>query len=128
MSLVLFIIALRQLGTARSGAYFSMAPFVGAAISLALLGEQAGPAFWIAGLLMAAGLWLHLSKSHGHDHEHEALAHAHGHRHDAHHQHEHDFHWGDPNRIPTTTHMHPCGTAIRISRIFTTGTTIKIAC
>jgi len=93
LSLVLFVLALRHLGTARTGAYFSMAPFAGALLSLMLLNEVPGKLFWLAAALMAAGIWLHLTESHEHEHEHEAMSHAHVHRHDEHHQHEHDFEW-----------------------------------
>jgi drug/metabolite transporter (DMT)-like permease len=93
LSLVMFVLALRHLGTARTGAYFSAAPFVGAAIALFMPGEAPGTYFWIAAALMAAGLWLHLTESHAHAHDHEALSHAHPHTHDAHHQHQHDFDW-----------------------------------
>lgn len=91
LSLVLFIVALRNLGTARTGAYFSVAPFFGAALSVALLGERPGAAFWLAAALMALGVWLHLSEHHEHSHAHEALDHTHEHTHDEHHRHEHDF-------------------------------------
>lgn len=37
VSLVLFVLALRHLGTARTGAYFSLAPFIGALVAIALL-------------------------------------------------------------------------------------------
>lgn len=90
VSLVLFIVALRNLGTARTGAYFSVAPFFGAALALAMLGERPGTAFWLAAGLMALGVWLHLSEHHEHAHVHEELEHAHEHVHDAHHQHAHD--------------------------------------
>lgn len=92
VSLVLFVLALRGLGTARTGAYFSVAPFAGAALALAL-GESATPLFWLATALMALGVWLHLTERHEHDHEHEPLGHAHSHTHDAHHQHAHAFAW-----------------------------------
>ncbi len=105
LSLVLFVMALRQLGTARSGAYFSMAPFAGAAISLVMLDEQAGPLFWAAAVMMAIGLWLHLTESHAHDHDHEALAHTHAHRHDEHHQHEHLPGW-DGKEPHVHAHQH----------------------
>lgn len=95
LSLVMFVLALRHLGTARTGAYFSAAPFVGAAISLVMLGDSPSPVFWMAALLMGAGIWLHLTESHVHEHDHEALAHAHEHSHDLHHQHTHDFPWND---------------------------------
>jgi drug/metabolite transporter (DMT)-like permease len=103
LSLALFVLALRDLGTARTGAYFSVAPFIGAAMSLALLHESAGAWFWLAGALMAAGIWLHLTERHAHQHSHEAMEHAHAHSHDEHHRHEHDFPWD--GREPHT-HMH----------------------
>lgn len=90
VSLVLFVLALRGLGAARTGAYFSTAPFMGAALALGLLGESTSPAFWLAGGFMALGVWLHLTERHEHPHRHEALAHAHRHVHDEHHQHAHD--------------------------------------
>lgn len=101
VSLALFVVALRHLGTARTGAYFSVAPFFGAALALAL-GEPAGAAFWIAAALMAAGVWLHVTEVHEHEHTHEALEHTHPHVHDEHHRHEHHFAWD--GREP---HVHP---------------------
>ncbi len=103
LSLVLFVLALRNLGTARTGAYFSAAPFVGAVISLLMLGERPGALFWLAAALMCGGIWLHLTESHEHEHEHELLDHAHSHTHDAHHQHEHDFEW---NGVEPHVHAH----------------------
>lgn len=89
VSLVMFVLALRHLGTARSGAYFSTAPFIGALLAIALSGEPITLPLITAGLLMATGLWLHLTESHGHEHVHEALEHVHRHVHDGHHQHDH---------------------------------------
>lgn len=113
LSLVFFVLALRNLGTARTGAYFSIAPFVGAAISLVMLQEIPGVGFWLAGALMAAGIWLHLTENHEHAHAHEPLLHAHAHTHDEHHQHTHDFPWDGtephvhPHRHEQITHTHP---------------------
>jgi drug/metabolite transporter (DMT)-like permease len=113
ISLVMFVIALRNLGTARTGAYFSTAPFAGAALSLLLLRETPSLAFDVAGLLMALGIWLHVSERHAHGHTHEALAHDHRHRHDTHHQHTHDFPWDgkEPHAHfhvhEPLTHSHP---------------------
>lgn len=90
VSLVLFVLALRHLGTARAGAYFSLAPFVGASLAVPLLGETPTPLLAAAGLLMALGLYLHLTERHAHNHVHETLEHEHPHRHDDHHQHGHD--------------------------------------
>ncbi|MCB1887828.1 MAG: EamA family transporter [Rhodocyclaceae bacterium] len=113
VSLVLFVLALRELGTARTGAYFSTAPFIGALLSLLWLGEAAPPALWAAGLLMAVGVWLHLGERHDHRHTHDAITHRHPHRHDAHHQHPHNFPWdgSEPHshahRHAPLTHKHP---------------------
>ena len=113
VSLVLFIIALRHLGTARTGAYFSVAPFFGAALSLLLLGEQTSPPFWFAAALMAFGVWLHVSERHEHEHAHEPMDHTHPHVHDEHHLHEHEAGWDGrephvhPHRHPRHTHSHP---------------------
>ena len=113
LSLVMFVLALRHLGTARTGAYFSAAPFVGAAISLLVLRETPGLLFWVAAALMGAGIWLHLTERHEHDHTHERLYHAHTHSHDEHHQHEHDADWdgaephSHPHEHEPMTHAHP---------------------
>jgi drug/metabolite transporter (DMT)-like permease len=105
ISLVAFVFALRHLGAARTGAYFSTAPFVGAGLSLVLLREAPELSFWLAGGLMALGVWLHVSEKHEHEHAHEPLEHEHPHRHDAHHQHAHDFEW-DGQEPHTHPHVH----------------------
>ena len=89
VSLALFVLGLRYLGTARTGAYFSMAPFIGALLSLALLPEQPTIRLLVAGILMAIGLWAHLSERHDHEHAHEDTEHEHRHTHDEHHRHPH---------------------------------------
>jgi drug/metabolite transporter (DMT)-like permease len=104
-SLVLFVRALRQIGTARAGAYFSVAPFVGATTSLLLLGEPVSPFFIVASLLMGLGVWLHLTERHAHEHTHELLSHTHPHIHDDHHQHEHPA-GVDPREPHTHPHIH----------------------
>jgi len=105
VSLVLFVLGLRQLGTARTGAYFSVAPFFGAALAVLLLGEPVSWQLAVAALLMAAGVSLHLTERHEHLHAHEALAHTHEHLHgegDPHHDHLHV-----PPVPPGTRHSHP---------------------
>jgi drug/metabolite transporter (DMT)-like permease len=89
VSLVLFVLALRRLGAARTGAYFSTAPFLGAAISLAIFHEPPTLRLGAAAILMGLGVYLHLSERHEHEHTHEALDHEHSHTHDAHHRHAH---------------------------------------
>lgn len=103
LSLALFVLALRDLGTARTGAYFSTAPFLGTVAAVLFLHEPVTLQLAIAGLLMGLGVWLHLTEDHAHDHEHEPMEHAHPHVHDAHHQHEHGP--DDPRGEPHT-HLH----------------------
>lgn len=105
VSLVLFVLALRGLGTARTGAYFSTAPFIGSAIAIIFFQEPTSLLFWIAAILMGIGVWIHLTESHDHTHIHEALFHSHRHIHDEHHQHTHDFSW-DGKEPHTHPHEH----------------------
>jgi drug/metabolite transporter (DMT)-like permease len=88
VSLVLFIVAMRHVGTARAGAHFSVAPFFGAVLAVAL-GASITVPLVIAAALMAFGVWLHLTERHEHEHTHEAVTHDHWHVHDEHHQHSH---------------------------------------
>lgn len=88
-SLTLFVIALRDLGTARTGAYFSTAPFIGACLAV-VMGEPITSPLIIAASLMGLGVLLHLTERHEHWHNHEPMAHTHYHEHDEHHQHEHE--------------------------------------
>lgn len=103
VSLALFVIALRYLGAARTGAYFSTAPFLGSAAAVVALGDPVTRQLIAAGLLMAVGVWLHLTEHHEHEHVHEAMAHTHPHVHDEHHRHAHGPH--DPSGEPHT-HFH----------------------
>ncbi|MDP1900405.1 MAG: DMT family transporter [Rubrivivax sp.] len=102
ISLVLFVIGLRHLGTARTGAYFSVAPFFGAALAVTVWGEPVTTALLVAGAFMALGVWLHLSERHEHDHTHEVIEHEHEHEHDAHHAHVH----ADGNVALRHSHRH----------------------
>ncbi|MBI2295809.1 MAG: DMT family transporter [Betaproteobacteria bacterium] len=112
VSLVLFILALRHLGAARTAAHFSTAPFIGAAIAILVLQEPLTLSFGAALALMIAATWLVLTERHAHEHVHEYLAHSHRHVHDEHHRHEHrgdegpepHAHW---HEHPPMTHTHP---------------------
>ncbi len=113
LSLTFFVLALRHIGTARTGAYFSTAPFVGAAMAVAFLGDPARVGFWAAIVLMGFGVVLHLTERHEHRHRHETTEHDHLHAHDDHHRHTHSP--GDPagephshaHRHEELTHSHP---------------------
>ncbi len=113
VSLALFVVALRHLGAARTGAYFSTAPFLGAVVALFAFGEPITPQLFLAGGLMGLGVWLHLTERHEHEHIHQPMTHAHSHVHDEHHRHQHGSE--DPSGEPHThahehrglKHMHP---------------------
>ena len=113
LSLVLYIRALRELGTARAGNYFSVAPFVGALAGVILWREPVTLGLVSAGGLMAGGVWLHITEHHEHRHVHEPMTHEHKHIHDEHHQHEHepDDAVGEPHthshRHERLEHSHP---------------------
>jgi drug/metabolite transporter (DMT)-like permease len=104
LSLSLFVVALRRLGTARTGAYFSLAPFIGAALAVAL-GAPVTGMLLAAAVLMGIGLWLHLSEHHAHLHQHDLMTHEHVHEHDEHHRHGHARGW-DGNVPHSHVHTH----------------------
>lgn len=105
VSLTLFVIALRHLGTARTGAYFGVSSFFGALLAIVAFGESVTPQLAIGGALMLVGVALHLSERHSHEHSHEEMRHEHEHTHglnDPHHEHAHT-----PPLAPGTRHSHP---------------------
>lgn len=106
VSLTVYIAALRALGTARTAAYYSVSPFIGAVLAVLALGEPLTLTLVAAGALMAIGLYLHLAERHEHEHTHEPFSHAHHHFHDLHHRHRHapDDPPGEPH---THVHVHP---------------------
>jgi drug/metabolite transporter (DMT)-like permease len=113
VSLVLYIKALRRLGTSRAAAYFATAPFAGALLSFIFLHEGISPQITVASLLMGFGVWLHLTEHHEHEHTHSPIEHEHFHAHDEEHEHEHEgkvlagiphSHW---HRHEAMTHTHP---------------------
>ena len=113
LSLVFFVLGLRNLGTARTAAYFSLAPLVGVVASFIILRESISTSFFIAAILMGAGIYLHISEKHHHEHQHNELLHQHKHVHDEHHQHKHEVsadipephsHWHQHQSI---IHSHP---------------------
>lgn len=103
VSLALFVLSLRHLGTARTGAYFSTAPFLGTVAAVLFLHEPITVQLVVAGALMAIGVWLHLTEDHEHEHVHEFMEHEHPHVHDEHHLHEHTS--SDPTGEPHS-HLH----------------------
>jgi drug/metabolite transporter (DMT)-like permease len=105
LSLRFYLLAQRTFGAARTGSVFAFAPFIGAMGAFAFGDRSVGWIMLAAGVLMLAGVALHLIESHGHPHTHEVLEHEHAHSHDpkyadGHHLHAHDV-------IPTGPHSHP---------------------
>lgn len=91
LSLRFYLLAQRTFGSARTGSVFAFAPFIGAALAVGLGERTWSPGLTIGGLLMLAGVVLHLMEQHAHAHHHEAIEHDHAHRHDdGHHLHTHD--------------------------------------
>jgi drug/metabolite transporter (DMT)-like permease len=113
LSLVLFVRALRDLGAARTAAYFSLSPFFGAALAVTMFAGELSAPLVIAGLSMGLGVWLNLTERHVHEHPHRELTHDHAHVHDEHHQHPHrgSDPAGEPHahahRHLDSTHRHP---------------------
>lgn len=105
LSLAFFVLALRHLGAARTGAYFSVAPFIGAAGGFLLLREPLSASLLAAGCAMAIGVWLHITEHHEHRHVHEAFVHDHRHNHDEHHQHRHKS-WVPAGSAHSHRHRH----------------------
>jgi drug/metabolite transporter (DMT)-like permease len=102
LSLRLYLLAQRAFGAARTGSVFAFAPFIGAALAIALGDRSLSWGMAPGGALMLAGVALHLAESHGHEHEHEALEHEHAHTHDdGHHDHVHD-----PMPVGAHSHLH----------------------
>ena len=82
LSLRFYLLAQRAFGAARTGSVFAFAPFIGAALAVALGDRSAGGLMALGSVLMLFGVLLHLAESHGHEHRHEALVHEHAHHHD----------------------------------------------
>lgn len=89
-SLVLFVLALRRLGSSRTSTYFAVGPFIGMLAAVAFLGERPSPIQWLSSVFMALGILVLIRERHEHEHIHEEMTHSHGHIHDLHHEHEHN--------------------------------------
>ncbi|HQT93358.1 MAG: hypothetical protein B7Z61_10245 [Acidobacteria bacterium 37-71-11] len=90
LSLVLFVVSLRRIGTTRTIGVFAAAPFVGSCLSLLILGEAPRLSLFLAAAVLLVGLIVALGGHHVHVHTHAAEVHAHRHDHDEHHKHGHD--------------------------------------
>lgn len=113
LSIMLFILAMREMGAARSSALFSTAPFIGALLSFLILRDPLDGRFVVGLLVMGLGAFLLVGEDHGHAHHHTYLTHEHRHRHDDdHHSHNHTnqsvpLDHSHPHEHPAGPHEHP---------------------
>jgi len=92
MSIYFYIKAQRELGAARTSAFYAAAPFAGVVLSCLVLQEKITWTFLMALLLMVAGTACGISEKHNHMHVHLREVHEHMHSHtDGHHTHTHDY-------------------------------------
>jgi len=103
-SLVLFIHALREIGSARTSTWFASGPFIGTLLSIIILGERPPGEYWVAALVMLSGMFFLYGEMHRHRHRHEPLTHSHPHIHDEHHRHRHED--GQPEEKHEHLHIH----------------------
>ena len=102
LSIYLYIRAQRELGAARTSAYYATAPFIGVLISWIIFHEDITGKFMIALVIMLIGAYLAASEVHNHLHEHATLTHEHKHSHqDGHHNHTHV-----PGSVGEHSHVH----------------------
>jgi len=91
LSIFFYVYAQRELGAARTSAYYAIAPFIGVALSFLLLGEKPTASFIVALPIMLIGAYFAVSEKHKHQHTHPQMIHEHRHSHDdEHHSHQHD--------------------------------------
>lgn len=112
LSINFYIKAQKDLGAAKTSAYYSIAPFLGVAFSMLLLCERPGVEFYL-GLVIMIGATVLMMKdtislqhthehSHIHTHEHRHGEQIHSHAHTHVHSHTH-IHWEDESEH---THIH----------------------
>ena len=101
LGIYFYITAQKDLGAAKTSAYYSIAPFLGVAFSMLLLNEKPGIQFYVALIIMGISTCFLVKDTielqHTHEHEH---THTHKHRHgDIVHTHEH-------THVHTHLHVH----------------------
>lgn len=58
LSIYCYTYAQRTIGAAKTSTYYALAPFIGALLSIFLLGEPLTPLFIVATVIMAVGCWI----------------------------------------------------------------------
>lgn len=107
LSIVLFVFAMRDLGSARTSALFGTAPFIGTLLSFVLLRDTVNKLYFFALPIMIFGAVLLLKENHEHEHKHKEIEHEHRHNHmDLHHTHEHDQEEIPRDQYHSHSHIH----------------------
>lgn len=92
LSIYFYIIAQRNLGAARTSAYYAFTPFIGVGLSLIIFREIPTVSFVAALIVMIIGAYLAAFEKHDHIHIHAEVEHEHRHSHDdEHHNHTHEY-------------------------------------
>ena len=85
LSIHFYIMAQKDLGAAKTSAYYSIAPFLGVAFSMLLLQERPGLQFYAALLIMIVSTYFMVKDTielqHTHEHRHGDVVHTHLHTH-----------------------------------------------
>lgn len=122
LSINFYIKAQKDLGAAKTSAYYSIAPFLGVAFGMLMLGERPAVQFYIGLVIMVIATALMIkdtialqhthehSHIHNHEHRHGDLTHSHEHEHIHSHTHIHgedeSVHSHDHERIDGHNHIH----------------------
>lgn len=98
LSIHFYIMAQKNLGAAKTSAYYSVAPFLGVVFSFLFLSERPGIQFYTALVIMIISTYLMvkdtISLQHTHEHAHGDIVHTHIHTHDndsENHNHKHNL-------------------------------------
>ena len=122
LSINFYIMAQKELGAAKTSAYYSIAPFLGVAFSMILLRERPNLQFYIALIIMAISTVIMIKDSitlqhthvhqhiHTHEHRHGDIVHTHKHIHEHTHTHIHtdngEAHTHSHNNLTDHNHLH----------------------
>ena len=91
LSIYFYILAQRNLGAARTSAFYAFAPFIGMGSSFIIFRETPAVSFIAALAVMLIGAYLAAFEKHSHKHTHIEMEHEHRHSHgDEHHNHTHE--------------------------------------
>lgn len=101
LSIYFYVMAQKDLGASKTSAYYSIAPFLGVAFGMLILGERPAIQFYVALVVMIISTYFMIkdtielqhthehTHTHTHEHSHGAMVHSHEHTHTHTHIHVH---------------------------------------